>query len=528
MNIYSQRITRSIPHSLPRPPAPATHSVHSQTNLSCPPFKSVSLQTRSQLRHGSSQTELPQQFPAVGVATQTDMPAEVGGDMGGARGNDIAQGSSSPARTAALVLSTGNPLLHHSPLQSSPAIGGVATKSPTHRGVALSGGTLTMLQPSLLVKPDERARQSGSGEVGEEERQKKDLLLARLRALDGQREPPASQPISTAAADTPTNNVTTTTTKPPQGRATPTGPTQPSTLKSEGVREGGGGGEHESEAERKKRLLLAQLMAIDDSGDTELQSHTHTTKKMTAAARKSANAQTNSRTSLTSWPETVENMHQGRPALASEGDPFGSRHSLLSKTGADSSAGRQGRRRVRRERSGDEREESLLPLPPQQRQPGHKLEGEVRERTGHSLAESGGDGAADRRIAVGGANEPTYLPLHGRRAQTITKATTGGAMASCGGGLEMELETASKSDDHSNPHSSLTGKDYPWEHRVNVAQGTQASPTGGRNGIIADVRGPGAGPRPLLPLRPKMEHLRANDVMAGVVAEPDDLEELAL
>ena len=42
-----------------------------------------------------------------------------------------------------------------------------------------------------------------------------------------------------------------------------------------------------------------------------------------------------STSSASSWPEVVENMHHGRPAHSSDGDPFGARSQLnsLKKTG---------------------------------------------------------------------------------------------------------------------------------------------------------------------------------------------------
>ena len=526
MNIYSQRIARNMPHGLPRP---SLLNTHSQTSFSCPPFKSVSLQTRPRISHASSQTELARH--RLTISTQTDQkegvwsgvgPGEEGGAQasGGkaaTRGVDSSP-ASIPAPAPGIFPTSTDPLLMPSPRQPGPASRGVTTSSPAHKNMAPTDASPAMLQPSPVAKPSgarpgDGVRQDGTDD--QEERNKKDTLLARLRALDGHKVPPASQTVSIATAATTapapkslaeaTPTSTTTAAKWPPGVAPPTGPTHhPSTKSGEGVK----AGEGEDEAECKKRLLLAKLLAIDTGGAAESPGHAPTSGRK-AGVKKSGNAgsgpgSASSRASVSSWPDSVENMHHGRPALASQGDPFGSQH-LLSGAGK-SSAGKRGRR-VRREESQEQ--------PWRQQQ-----DGASREKFEDSESKAG-TGTVGGGVG-GGIGKTGHPVLHGRRAKDVAKATTEGSLL---GSLERERgphSSVAASDPPIAPTAATT-RDYPWEHRVDIATGNQAPSRGNKNGMLSGAGVSGPGTRPLLPLRPKAETM-----MPGAIPEPEDLEELAL
>ena len=280
MNIYSQRIPRTVakPHPPTPPPPPIVSHQSSQTTLSCPPFKSVSLHHRSQLRAASSQTEASSVVKSDSY-TQT-------------RGDDT------PADNTVSM----------------------ATTPHTERGGVVEG-----------------------------QRSKQDLLQ-RLRDLDGQKTAPASNPLSPPSVPTTTVNpfstpsVPTTTINPfptpsPSSKrpaSKPQNPPPPAVTESKPA-----ASTLAAEQERK-RLLLAKLMAIDEGGNPN-------NIKTVVQQRPVGGASSNevSRTSLTSWPEVVENMHQGRPAHSSEDDPFGSRVRLSGRgRGGGVRGGRVGEQKV--------------------------------------------------------------------------------------------------------------------------------------------------------------------------------------
>jgi hypothetical protein len=91
-------------------------------------------------------------------------------------------------------------------------------------------------------------------------------------------------------------------------------------------------------------------MAIDQGSDpshmkNSLQQSSPKPTLPVATSSQEVGAGKSSSSSLASWPEVVENMHQGRPAHASEDDPFGSRSQLASwrRTGGRGEGGSRGR-----------------------------------------------------------------------------------------------------------------------------------------------------------------------------------------
>ena len=303
MNIYSQRIPRSLPRpSLPpTPPPPSIAHQSSQTTLSCPPFKSVSMQHRSQLKATASQTEVTSLPQRTESSTQTE------------------------AR------------------ESKPAPSQVAASTSVSEAPRDKSTVGTRTGP---VENEGRFEQKAAIEA---ERSKQELLQ-RLRVLDSQKTAPASNSLSPSPARTSVPP----TTQPVNPKPHPVVAPQPPPAAEVAAQE-----------QERKRLLLAKLMAIDEGGDPNHVRPAPQQNPRSSSHRISANKGSSS--SLTSWPEVVENMHHGRPAHASEDDPFGSRSRL---TGWRRSGGRRGENGVReRVVEGAEQQKTFLTEAAERRQP---------------------------------------------------------------------------------------------------------------------------------------------------------------
>ena len=251
MNIYSQRLARP---TVPRKPLPPSLlSCSSQTELSCPPAKVVSLQTKRILATTSSQTELLPETPAklmLAIATQTDTPSK-------------------PTLRAATTTTPPPPVPR--PRTDSPAPSTPTAIQP-HPPVVLQALPTAKIVDSSLPR---------NTQASSEDRQKKDLLLSKLKALDSQKAvAPGSQTLPTSS------NMVKSSPPPPDTTSRPA-----------------------AEDEQKKQLLLAKLMAIDNKPEPK------TTEPVQPAKTSSANR---SNTSLASWPESIENLHNGKPAYPSE------------------------------------------------------------------------------------------------------------------------------------------------------------------------------------------------------------------
>ena len=450
MNIYSQRIGKSIPHTFTRPQAPIVEDNSSQTNLSCAPHKTVSMQTKQPLKSSSSQTHAGPTLQTSTTQTEIDTNTTY----------------PSPQRETKPIFSPPRETLKSSLAHQSTSTQPKNEDSPEH---------------SKPLQPHQ-----------DEEQQKKDILLARLRALDSQKGPPASQPMSSVVMKSsaePTSVSAAVTTQPARPPPAAVRPVQ-------------------DEEAQKKKLLLAKLLAIDDGNDPK----TVTVSKMnvtepavTGTSLVVNNKSSGSNSSLQSWPDTIDNMHKGKPAFATEDDPFGSRNTsgkrlsgLLNSNSSKSTI-------------------KARAVDSQQLQSQYKTA--TANPTDHLVTDP----------------SQGYKPTFGRRSHAH-ETNTGPLKTLLDEGLDAESRTREKETTATVPDYSANqeaGKrDYPWEKRVNLDTTTnRGRAIGGYSSALEGqgnksmVFGPKANTRSsLLPLRAKADL----NVMPGSVAEPDDLEELVL
>ena len=555
LNIYSQRLGKNMPPRLAtRLQAPETDSCASQTELTCPPSKNVSLQTKLGLKTSSSQTDFPSPKPpsakilSLAVATQTDIVASPK--------NDNLEVSNAPF--------TGD----SRPQQqlSKPKEIETAVNAP-------SDGPTLMAQSPPASKPSPMQVPTGTSEgkasvSSKLEEQKKRELIATLKAMDAQKDPPASQPITSTATKSmaqPTSNVLVGGERSPVGKLTKQSTQPPTTSQPAKI--------DSDEEAKKKKLLLAKLMAIDEGNDPNKVTMSKMDVSKAQPPNKHPVSGRQSTTSIQSWPETIENMYQGKPAFATDDDPFGSRHT----------SGKKGASTKSRDFFLTEGGGELESRSPKNRRLGrrHQLE----QKQSSTLDFSADNSSVKADSGRGGSKvvaktaeqedspvEPTaqlgYQPTFGRRAgaaQATKQKPKNGMIFGDFDSLEPSVAAKKKTE----PPSSLEfnfeaseskhkgGRDYSWETRVNVSSNPQESmererPRGGekeRRESSKTDSGPLSSPsmvfgyvgqeKPfihalqsrskgsLLPLR---EKAGPGSVMPASVdvTEPDDLEELAL
>ena len=567
MNIYSQRKQKSMPRPLPKEQPPPTSTSESQTELSCPPFKAVSLQTKPQFKTVSSQTSLetpsPHRQPTkklVPAGTQTEISTGIEeADSSSSRGVHVGADKTSGAsvkESRQLISETLQPRKEAYSPDSRARI--VATEL-TARSNETDKGKLATLASNQ--------KDDGSKEAVDEERQKKDLLLARLRALDGQKGPPGSEPVRVGglvkSSAEPTTNEPVDLSRP--GAVAPTGgsgtnkPAATATVQRQATLKRGnavvtpGGDGSSAEAEAKKKLLLAKLMAIDEGKDPSkaVANQQDSTKEPSKPDAKLTSSATHSDSSLMSWPDKIENMYQGKPAYASDGDPFGSRHSLSAtkeSAKADSSAVTTESRKEAKPKFG-------------RRQPSQK------PAASSKLDLLGGGPVKKSEFQAGAEKKPSsYKPSLVRR-RAGNAASNPARNGTIFGGLDLETESndtvtskrATTGEFNTNTASDshpIAGRsrDYPWETRVDISLKPSepvlsSLKSNKKSGVTSMAKGPlssaaqifsgglgsghtsAAGSRPLLPLRPKAEPVAVSsfDPMPGsVIGEPDDIEEIVL
>ena len=491
MNIYSQRIVKkNMPRGRPA-------AVESQTNLSCPPYKTVSLETRPHVKAAGSQTDdlettqQQQQQPVqtVVLGTQTDITM-------------VHRSSATPVDAHNVA---GQPLLLGPGGKEKPtAVDSTKKQSFPTASVKVKSPSSCKEKPADVVVPNKEVASI------EGERHKKDILLAKLRAMDSQKGPPSSNPIPpgsglvTKSTAVPSSNpiplgsgLATKSTAVPSSNPIPPGsglatkstavPTDhqealpTSTVASKP--------QQSTKSERKKKMLLAKLMAIDnESSPPKDVSSTATPVK---ADSKPEDTMTRSNTSLQSWPDKVENMHRGKPAYSTEDDPFGSKHSLAAARKATLKEGETFMTETesdKKTRLGRRQHNT-----PSQKHPSDAV---ISEKSS-DLQSKGGP----------------YKPSFGRRAVNEPKNEF------VFGGMNHDSEVTD---------SRNTGE-YSWETRINVSsnpgrrllQGGTPTSSGVQRTLESGS---------LLPLRPKAEPvMNSFDVMPGTLAtEPDDIEELVL
>ncbi len=570
MNIYSQRIVKSMPQRATERQHLETSS--SQTDISCPPFKSVSLQSKPAMRARGSQTELESPGRTieptlkgemlVPAGTQTDIEVDTKGAgevCSQGRRDDGGTSSSGPDSTAAHVRMSHElgRAREQGVSEQVKQVEAVAMTGPVARanGVDTVDGQVPQGKDSSLRE----GRRAEKGEAGEE-RQKKVALLARLRALDSQKDPPGSQPITLprSTAQQTTNVTVAADRSPPKAPPTTTSPARKPDTKPPPPSQGPSGkAETDIEAQKRKKLLLAKLMAIDEGSDPTRVIVKPSTSQFSQpsqkhgprlAASESITSANRSNTSLQSWPDTIENMHKGKPAFSTEEDPFGKQLSRASLAGATS---RKGSGSVRKDEGGQTflTDGGLGEGPPRRSRPSRRPPGGsigTLASTGPGLA--GGDiGAlANTGPGLGGQmddtkgevpsvpreNDASYKPSFGRRAQPKPPRNDSPIFGS------LDQDRGSK--DALRRRDAAGGRaerDYPWENRVKV----DSNPIGQTSLHKADEQASSSRhvlgglqsrtkldtKSPLLPLRAKAEP--GFEMMPGAItSEPDDIEELIL
>lgn len=283
MNIYSQRMGRSTLNNSTL--TDVVEDKFSQTDLSCPPRKNVSLQTKKTIQSSSSQTHVSPTPTHETRTTQTDSPP-----------------------VAVQPLPTQLPqALSTQALPSPPA-----TVDPPP-AVTSPGSTKQDIATKSSPPPQQQPI------VPNEETQRKNILLSKLRELDSKKEPPASQPATTVSLQTAAAENT--------GIKHLDSGTEPATQLKSNEKLPAGPTPQEREAEKKK-LLLAKLMAIDKSSDPKGapgKSETNIKPVRTYSGQSSSS-------SIQSWQaDTTDNLHRGKPAFFSEDDPFGKQKKLSGK-----------------------------------------------------------------------------------------------------------------------------------------------------------------------------------------------------
>lgn len=533
MNIYSQRIGKNKHHRAQKLHTLVTENSESQTSLSCPPFKIVSLQTKPRLKTAASQTDLEtvkQPAPPAKRLVSTGTQADISGDS---KSGSVELASPKVDRTVGKSVTK--------PQQVSPVLTVRHEQKPTS----------TLGSEGNVPSTSASTKEGESKKPDNEERQKKDALLARLRAIDGQKGPPSSEPVHSSGSIPTRSSAEPTASVPVGGSDHPTAVAAPPPGKLGGGSSKPAGAVHQLgtkmrveglsvttrqtdidiEAQRKKQLLLAKLMAIDDGSTAESEG---TQPQKPALKQPDA---TKSSSSLRSWPDIVENMHNGKPAFASEDDPFGSRHSMGKKKLSESA--KRGEDSILAAA-----EEKEVPL---QRAKFGRRQQQVAQKQSSQITKGDPQNQTAVRAQVAGGYKPTF----GRRAVDAPRKINEPVFGRLN--FESEPPVTSNSIDHKQMDSGdtqdkpLRTHDYSWEMRIDVTPKAQNSgvdtssiihnAVGGKHvnpavhGMFDSVETFKGKPRgALLPPRPKAETVvKTFDAMPGaIVSEPDDIEEFVL
>ena len=230
--------------------------------------------------------------------------------------------------------------------------------------------------------------------------------------------------------------------------------------------------------EKRKKDLLAQLLSTDkpSNSNSGQQIDTHATEDGLTTGGSSTSVKSGSSTgSNYKWSTRIENMHQGKPAMATKDDPFGARTSA-----------------------------SL--------QQGHH------NMVGRSTSQKQSDGGLDFLGGTGGVintdanhSKKRDTPTFGRRAVQKPHAIIFGSDLTSAIDTPAPLKIEAKS---ANNNSS---KSYPWEHEVDVTTERNSLSYLSHNNTQTDSS--------LLPRRIKAQPLNIGS-MPGQI--DDDIEELSL
>ena len=408
MNIYSQRLGRNVlntsTHLEVETPPISKDDAYSQTELSCPPNKNVSMQTKPTLRSSSSQTQATPKKTLQARTTQTEIaPVER---------TRVSSPStkSSPART-----------IQQQPTPPPPPAQKEVVSPPT--------------QPTQQSVRSPPSPEPPTVQVVDEEQQRKNLLLSKLRALDSQKGPPASQPLTTVPVKTTTDEIQSsqpTTSQTTDQKASMKSPPATQTATQE-------------EEAKKKKLLLAKLMAIDDGTDPQKVTVSKLNVTSSPAPQPPRNISVQSSSSQQLWQaDTVENLHKGKPAFFTEDDPFGSRNSSGKKSSGTLKA------KSGTKTSADDTPNSLGYKPTF----GRRARG---ANTGPSSSIFGG-GTKDANPASSKATFNVISESTRNRAPIFSNGLDSDSKANKDTLGLFDSETSNKP----------AGRDYPWEKRVNL------------------------------------------------------------
>ena len=317
LNIYTQRIPRTAAKPLPPSPPPLTATVthqSSQTTLSCPPFKTVSMQHRSQLRVAASQTDVLPSVRSMDNATQT--------------GSTYLTPEAHNAATTGLITESTN-ATSAAPVSLTSTTTAVNVKQTAAVSTPFENNEVQHSKPANKTGNSAIVLENANADSEEDviaKQTPKHTLLQRLRDLDGQKTAPGSSPMTPVQTSGTATTVASTQQPPALSGVTPPVVKRSELQEEADVRE-----------RERKQLLLAKLMAIDEGSDPNNTLQSSHEQPPPPVPKLRGNGATNSHgiatnksssSSVSSWPEVVENMHQGRPAHASEDDPFGSRSRL--------------------------------------------------------------------------------------------------------------------------------------------------------------------------------------------------------
>ena len=312
----------------------------------------------------------------------------------------------------------------------------------------------------LQKEQEEKAKAERAAEQKRlEEEKRKQLLLAKLKAID-------------------TSQSTSQTETKPMSNLEETQPVKKKRL--EDIFNDGATKEDDSTAakplpsksnsleEKRKKDLLAQLLSTDQST---------TDDGLTTGGSSTSVKSASSTGSNYKWNTRIENMHHGKPAMATKNDPFGTRTSASLHRGSNSTTDRN---------MNQQRKES--------------------------------DGGLDFLGGTGGViNTDAYqtkkwdTPTFGRRAVQKPHAVFGSDLTTT---IDTPLVSKKQTPPTSNNNSS---KSYPWEHEVNVTSERNAL------GYLSHSNAPVDSS--LLPRRIKAQPLNIGSVPGQI---DDDIEELSL
>jgi len=221
--------------------------------------------------------------------------------------------------------------------------------------------------------------------------------------------------------------------------------------------------------DKRKKELLAQLLSTEEAQDDD---------GLTAAVESSSSIKSAGSTgSNYKWNTRIENMHQGKPAMASKDDPFGKR------------ASRKGSLTVLDDASTSSK--SSIPQ---------------RKKSDGGLDFLGGTGGAMNTNVHHSRNKDT--PTFGRRANQKPHPVFGS---------DIDILSTNETSKTETTTAAMSSKTYPWEREINLVNDHNTTGfNSNNNNNFTDS---------LLPRRAKAQPLNIGS-MPGQI--DDDIEELSL